>query len=119
MDGGEQNMAIHDGVAHIFTARHYTAVDVASGSCAASRDISTQCRAIGVSHVGLPAFHAAALVAVDASGVALAYDHVNDKIMWHTSLGARVPYACWPVVADDTLWVMDVTGHLHVFELSP
>lgn len=116
--GGQQTMSLRDGVVHMFDGKTYLELDAKTGAVRTSRDIKSMCQPLGIVHVGLPAFYKQFLIAVDSSGTACAYDREANEITWHSKLGTSVPYACWPVVADDTLWIMDVRGQLHVFALE-
>ena len=58
------------------------------------------------------------LVAVGSTGNAIAYDVGADRFTWSHQLGARSASNCVTRIAHDKLWLIDLTGKLHVFEIA-
>ena len=58
------------------------------------------------------------LVAVGSTGNAIAYDVGADRITWSHQLGARSASNCVTRIAHGNLWLIDLTGKLHVFEIA-
>lgn len=58
------------------------------------------------------------LVAVGSTGNAIAYDVGADRFTWSYQLGARSASNCVTRIAHDNLWLIDLTGKLHVFEIA-